>query len=226
MLGTKRTSIQRRFIDAIYSRIYGFDFFISYGRRDGVQYATALEQALRDRGFRCFLDHKDMPPGQSLAASTRRGLLASRVLLLVATEAAMGSRYVEEEVRTFRVRTRPIVAINLCRTVERTVATTAVRALLGDNIWFSEPGEVMPSVPSDSAIESLQRSFTFTRESTKRQRRLVATASILLLLAVSALAASYVANRSRKEAVARARIALSRQLAAECQNYLPVQPDF
>jgi WD40 repeat protein len=199
-------------------RLFGFDFFISYGRRDGLPYATALEAALKSRGFRCFLDHKDMPPGQSLSATTRQGLSASRVLLLVATDGAMASPHVEAEVRTFQPRGRPIVAINLAGTFERTSTETGVRALLGDNIWFSEPDSAIPTIPSEPALASLVRSFTFTKESVKRQRRLLATACTLLVLVIAALVEWYLAN-------ARARVALSRQLAAEAQTYLAEQPD-
>ncbi len=225
MADTISLPISRRIKDLISRRLFGFDFFISYGRRDAIPYATALEAALKNRGFRCFLDHKDMPPGQSLSATTRQGLSASRVLLLVATEAAMESRYVEEEVRAFHATARPVVAINLGGTLERTPVDIGVRALLGDNIWFSEPGINVSPAPSDSALASLVRSFTFTKESTKRQRWLVATVVVLLSLTIAASAASYIASQSRREALARARLALSRQLAAQAQTYLAVQPD-
>jgi len=206
-------------------RLLGFDFFISYGRLDASQYAAALEQALKDRGFTCFLDRRDMPPGQSLSKTTRRALSASRVLLLVATDAAIASQYVHDEVRAYHTMARPIVAINVAGTFERTPAGTGVRGFLGDNIWISEPGADIPQAPSESATASLVRSFTFTKESAKRQRRLVSTVVVLLLLVVAALVAAYIATLARQQAQARMRLALSRQFAAEAQTYLPVQPD-
>ncbi len=70
----------------ITDRIFGFDVFISYSRKDGVAYARKLEEELLQRRLRCFLDSKEMPPGSELKASLLSAVARSTTLVLVAVD--------------------------------------------------------------------------------------------------------------------------------------------
>jgi len=64
------------------------------------------------------------------------------------------------------------------------------------------------------------------RSQRRKAQALAWFASLVLLAAMGgAIWQAFVAHQQRDEALARARLALSRQLAAEAQTYLPVQPD-
>lgn len=85
--------------------LFGFDIFISYARTDGLLYARRLSELLRTRGkkrLNCFLDEVDFAAGSDLRAATVRNLHLSSTLLLVITPSAIGSKYVETEIVTFR----------------------------------------------------------------------------------------------------------------------------
>lgn len=74
--------------------LYGFDFFISYSRRDGTAYAEALHASLSrglqsKRGFRCFLDSspEGLTVSHRLTRETERAVRRSTALIVIVTPA-------------------------------------------------------------------------------------------------------------------------------------------
>lgn len=202
-----------RSTDAILALIAGFDFFISYGHAGGSAYAEALFTALTNRGLRCFIDRDEMPPGQDLSTATRRGLAQSRVLLLVGTARVLESDAVYEELAGFRALGRPIIPIDIAQCLANAPPSHRVRQLLGDIIRLPEaPGAV--TAPSTDVVDKIVRSFTFTKQSTRRQRVLLATVIVLGFLAVAASIAAYQATRARRESDRQRQLTLAQALAA------------
>ena len=99
----------RDWIDAL----FGFDFFVSYGRNDATGYAENLRERLAAKKLRCFLDSEDFFPGEKLGAATGTNLRKSSALVLVATAAAARSPHVRSELATFSALDRPIVVVNV-----------------------------------------------------------------------------------------------------------------
>jgi len=60
----RKSEIKRTVLDQILPEsFFGFDFFVSYSWRDGREYAIALTEQLKTRGFKCWLDSEDYVKG-------------------------------------------------------------------------------------------------------------------------------------------------------------------
>ena len=62
-----------------------FDVFISYRRSDGTELAKKVRDRLEKRGFRVFLDERDLPGGQDFDKELERQILATPNYILIAT---------------------------------------------------------------------------------------------------------------------------------------------
>src|SRR5262249_23481276 len=85
------------------SRLYGFDFFISYAWKDGRLYAENLRDVLgaKPYHYRCFLDSKEMGGGAAWRRAVHRALARSKVFILIASEHGLKRDAVFEEVQEF-----------------------------------------------------------------------------------------------------------------------------
>lgn len=79
--------------------VFGYDYFISYGHRDGKNYPSRLWDLLTASGFKVCLDDREFLAGENLDAATTRRVRMSRFLVLVARPRAMESDWVFAEVR-------------------------------------------------------------------------------------------------------------------------------
>src|SRR3954471_22219683 len=100
-IGSWFTSLSDSLFRLLFKFLFRYDIFISYARRDGKDYAVKLRDQLRQLDFSCFLDFDELPAGNSLNSTLRRALRRSATLVLVGTERAVSSRYVELEVGEF-----------------------------------------------------------------------------------------------------------------------------
>jgi hypothetical protein len=192
------------------SEHFGYDFFVSYARKDGAAYSTALDLELSEAGYSCFFDRRDMPLGQSLKESSRRALKRSQMLLFVGTPAAFESDHVYEEVLLFGT-ARPATMLNLANTVGETSQTNRTRILLGDRTWIDERGEVIPSRPTAEVVSEVKRAFKFVR---RRTQRLIAASIVGFALCCLVMYTVYAArDRSIESAIAE-----SRSLAANAES--------
>ena len=62
-----------------------YDVFISYRRSDGTALARVVKERLEKRGFRVFLDERDLPGGQDFDKELEETILATPNYILIAT---------------------------------------------------------------------------------------------------------------------------------------------
>ena len=177
---------------------------------------------LADRGFACFLDSKDAPAGLPLKEHIRAALKRSSVLIVVGTAGAVGSPYVEEEIREFLSgRKRPIIPIDVDGHFANCAATDGPWHVLRrerDHIWLDvDAAEFESGRPRAKTLEGITRQFRHTKNNTKRRRLLMGVGALLLILTTAAvwLAITAILARDRAEANGReARLQANRAQAA------------
>lgn len=110
--GLKGFLIRQR--DRAIAYVFGRDVFISYSRAGALAYARALANALKnlERPISVYFDQWAAPPGAELPPTLLLALRRARVLVVVATEHALQSQHVGEEIAHFAKRPRSIVTIN------------------------------------------------------------------------------------------------------------------
>jgi len=83
-----RIGIARRLLETVWARLFGFDIFITYTRRDGETYAVALKRAL-DREYLVFFDASGIQGGQSIPERIRSEIRRCRLHIVVLTPKAV-----------------------------------------------------------------------------------------------------------------------------------------
>ena len=77
-------------------RAYQYDAFLSHNRQDK-PVALALGEKLKADGLAVWLDDWNIKPGQNISIEVERGLKASRIILLLMSDAALKSGWVSLE---------------------------------------------------------------------------------------------------------------------------------
>jgi hypothetical protein len=76
-----------------------FSCFISYSSLDK-PFAVRLHDALQAKGIRCWLDEKQLLPGQDISRELERGIYLWDKFLLCASKNSLTSWWVEDEIKT------------------------------------------------------------------------------------------------------------------------------
>ncbi|MCK8783009.1 toll/interleukin-1 receptor domain-containing protein [Roseomonas sp. NAR14] len=125
------------------------DIFISYSHRDEGA-AHALYDALVGRGVRCWLDKRDIRPGEHWDDAIVRGLQGAQAVVLVFSRHADSSVHVRNEIRNAVERHKAILPVR----VEDAVPTGSLQFHLGALHWL----DLFPG-PLEQHLPALMRSL-------------------------------------------------------------------
>jgi WD40 repeat protein len=230
-IGAKLTTVSDYLFRRLFKLLFRYDIFISYARRDGKGYALKLKEQLTRLDFSCFLDYDELPAGNSLNRTLKRAIKRSATIIVVGTEGALKSRYVELEVGEFASTGRAIIPIDF----EGTLAGAPWAIVKErDLVWVDETKDALAkNVPSPPVADAVDKLFKYTRRNVRVRGQVIATAALFLLgAAVSVLViwhqvavaseqtraaedATAQAEQRRKEAVAATNEANRQTLIAE-----------
>jgi WD40 repeat protein len=178
-----RQSVGSRPGEALRSLLFGYDVFLSYARQDASSYAQALSRALIAEDLTCFLDRRDAPAGEPLEEVLRTALSKSQMLVVVVSKAALGSRYVSEEVSYFAER-RP----------NRRIVFIDVDGALGESpwqgrhdIWVAVSVQQLEHNEVNDVTEAIRHARLFRRRKVLARRLVGAISALLAILAGAAL---------------------------------------
>src|ERR1051325_10618421 len=145
-IGSWFTSLSDSLFRLLFKFLFRYDVFISYARRDGKDYALKLRDQLKALDFSCFLDFDELPAGNSLNKTLRRAIRKSATLVVVGTERAIKSRYVELEIGEFARTNRAIIPIDIGGTLADPPWSVIKER---DIVWIDEAAEsLVKGVPS------------------------------------------------------------------------------
>lgn len=209
-------------ISRILDWLFGYDFFVSYAHDDSPEYAKKIRDELTELGYSVFLDSDVYVAGTVLTDATRRRVRMSRHLILVAGRHALHSSWVSEEVRIHLHKGNAPLVIDPIGAVSTAIGSDTADQILG-NHWrrIEEPNRLSTGKPSRSTIEELSRSFTSTRQESKRRRALGASIGGILLIIGVAVYVWNEANNRQLEASIRTANALTARAeeARDRRNY-------
>jgi hypothetical protein len=94
------------------------DIFISYAHADNslVSHGFSIKrltETLQDRGYRLWMDVLNIPGGREWSAEIDKGIKNAKCVLVIATENATRSTYIEEEIRLAHKYEIPIIPVFL-----------------------------------------------------------------------------------------------------------------
>jgi WD40 repeat protein len=179
------TSLSDSLFKSLFRILFRYDIFISYARGDGKEYAVKLRDQLKQLDFSCFLDFDELPAGNSLNNTLKRAIKKSATLVVVGTERAVKSRYVELEVGEFAGTGRAIIPID----IEGTLVPTPWRVIKErDIVWIDEvKAALAKGVPSPNVADSIDKLFKYTRRNSRVRAQVLSTIVLFVVVVVAAL---------------------------------------
>ena len=88
----------------------GSDVFVSYASQDAAV-ANGIVEALEKHGITCWIAPRDVTPGAFYADAIVGAINASRVLVVLLTQNAVGSTHVLREVERASAKRHPVVSL-------------------------------------------------------------------------------------------------------------------
>jgi len=169
---------------------FKYDVFISYRREEASTYAKSLSERLKESGYRCFLDYEELPPGHRLSDSLRGAIRRSNTFVLIGSQKALESEYVQLEVQEFAGTRRLLLPIDIGDSIARFPGGQIIDR---DLIRIPETQKQFESgVPALRVTDEIDRSFRGIRV---RTRRLMEAASLALAVLAIVSATAYVLNK-------------------------------
>src|ERR1700704_2668243 len=95
--------------------IFGYDIFISYSRKDSLDYAYKIAEYFIEHGYECYIDQlSSTTPGAKLPQNILRAIKRSNAFIIVGSEGSQYSYPVSEEIESFlnHRKNRPLIPIN------------------------------------------------------------------------------------------------------------------
>jgi tetratricopeptide (TPR) repeat protein len=197
--GIKRESFARA-VD----RVLGYDFFVSYNHDDGMKLPRRIKERLEEAGFRVFLDQTGYVAGDDLRRETRRQVVKSRKIVVIARPLALKSEWVRREVKVALEHGKIPVIVDLNGAVKAAPENAALAKMALEGEWIRLT-ETLPDVdgePTEHIISELVRGFNHTRQETWRQWIFATAALVFALLAAAATWQAFEATKARTAAEA------------------------
>jgi TolB-like protein/Flp pilus assembly protein TadD len=104
--------------------------FISYASRDAA-IATALVEALEQRGIACWIAPRNVKAGALYADAIVRAISGAKAFILVLSESAIASSHVSKEIERASSKKRPIIALR----IDAAPLTPALEYFLSESQW-------------------------------------------------------------------------------------------
>lgn len=211
----------------IASRLWGYDYFISYHWDSGGAYAVALARALRDLGYECFLDRAEYAIGDDWKREGEIALRNTQHLVLVATrEAVTQSNPVAHELEIFAQRGRHVIPIVFGAgfSDEDRKNIPALRFISDSQLFVVEEVGNLKTGPSSAIVDQVVRTRRLLRRRVLRSRIVTGVIATLSLAVVIVCMFWHQSDVDRVEAERQTRYAFSRQLAIESRDLLDSRP--
>ncbi|MET0647658.1 MAG: TIR domain-containing protein [Pyrinomonadaceae bacterium] len=174
------------------SLLSGDDVFISYSRKDGALYAAGLADKLTEKGLSCFIDKLGTEPSHDLPDSLRKKIRSCTVFVLVGTQMAARSEFVEKEIAEFKQTGRTILPLDFGGAVGGARWYGLIPGLATES--EQNPAALGTGNPSPNVLSFIEKSFRYTRRNQRMFRMFLGALTVFLLLAAVSLVAFYIAQ--------------------------------
>ncbi len=166
-------------LSLIKRQIFGYDIFISYSRKDSLDYAYAIATYFMAEGYECYIDQlSSSTPGNNLPSNIKHAVKRSTSFVLVGTTSAQQSIPIKEEISLFLKgnKNQPIIPISIDQAIN-------VNAIWYDDIKGlalidDTQNNLIAGTVSKDILDRIENALKFTKKSTKL--RLIAIGILIL----------------------------------------------
>ncbi|MDH4462218.1 MAG: TIR domain-containing protein [Flectobacillus sp.] len=180
-------------LNSIKKSIFGYDIFISYSRKDSLDYAYAIAQYFMKKDLDCYIDQlSSITPGKELPSNIIDAVKNSTSFVLIGSICAQSSEAIDQEIELFlkNNKNKPLIPI----TINGAINVSAIwqekiwgLALIDDSLQNLDKG-----TPEQDVLDRIANSLQFTKRS--RRLRNISLSVILGILTITALATFYTIN--------------------------------
>lgn len=197
--------------------LFGRDLFISYKRSDSRKYAPNLALALQKRmpKLSFYLDRWIAPASGKLPLSLRLQLRWSSILVVVCTENAVASPFVQDEVARFAEFGRKVLTVDVDGHFNEVRGQAPWVDVSGADPEEENGKAVERGEPSPNVVERILKMVEFTTQDRRLRRAVWGTLAFVVLSVGGIGAYGYNANKKAKDAQGRAAAANTLAVAAE-----------
>lgn len=182
---------------SIRKMIFGYDIFISYSRKDSLDYAYAIAQYFMDKGYECYIDQlSSIMPGAELPLNIKKAVGRSSAFVLVGSKGAQRSVAIKDEIGCFLAnnKNKPLIPITIGGAIDdHCIWVDNIRglALVDDSVSNLEN-----AAPAKDVLVRIENSLKFTKKSV----RLRNTVFLILtgIVTISSLSAFYSYTKTRE----------------------------
>lgn len=203
------------YLEAPFKYLFGRDIFISYSRADASTYAPNLANTLREKipALSFYLDRWGAPADVDLPRSLKRSLRWSSVLVIIGTERAVSSPFVQAEIAIYGKTPRQVIPIDVDGALSRVDWNQEPWSRIKGAAWEHERLEgVKGGSPSETVLRRIGDSVTFTRQDQRLQRAVRATVlGVLILITGGVGVSAFIIQKANAQASARIAEAADRE---------------
>ncbi len=186
-----------RFLHNIRKSVFGYDVFISYSRRDSLDYAYALAQLLMKKRFECYIDQlSNLTPGKELPPNIEQAVKRSTAFVLIGSAGAQTSAPIKTEITLFleNNRNKPLIPITIEGAIDHALWAEQIAglALINDTVKNLEAG-----TPARDVLDRIENALRFTKKAVRLRN---ISALILLGVLLIATSAAFFTTQKAKEA--------------------------
>jgi len=127
------------------------DVFVSYASQDR-PLADAVVETLEQNGIRCWIAPRDVTPGSHYADGIILAISGAKILVLILSGSALGSKHVGKEVERASAKGRPIIALR----TDASPLTPGFEYFLSESHWIDVGAGGIPAVAA-KLVEAIRR---------------------------------------------------------------------
>jgi WD40 repeat protein len=195
--------------------IFGYDIFISYSRRDSLDYAYAIAKYFMGRGYECYIDQlSSVMSGEALPSNIKDAVKRATAFVLIGTEGAQLSEPIASEIQLFleNNRNKPLIPI----TIAGAINSKAVwyKKILGFALIDDTTENLKAGTPAEDVHDRIKNSLKFTKKSARLRKISLIVLLGVLLISTSAAMFSYSKTQEANQAIVAKREADSLKIIA------------
>ncbi|WP_421798268.1 TIR domain-containing protein [Haliscomenobacter sp.] len=182
--------------------IFGYDIFVSYSRKDSLDYAYAIAQHFMKKGFDCYIDQlSSITPGRELPSNIKDAVKQSTAFVLIGSEGAQTSEAIEQEIILFleNNKNKPLIPITIAGAINEITAKWYKKigglALIDDTLENLKQG-----LPAQDILDRIENALKFTKKSARLKT--ISLAVLFGVLTIFGLATFFTYNKAKEAKVA------------------------
>lgn len=195
--------------NVIKKKIFGYDIFISYSRKDGLNYAYTVAKYLMKKGFSCYIDQlSNITTGTQLPSNIKNSIKISTAFILIGSKGAQNSEAIEQEIKLFleNGNNKPLIPISIDGAINsnaRWYENIVGLALVNETVE-----NLQRSTPKQEVFDRIEDALNFTKKS--KQLRTISLLIVLMVVLITSGATYYTFS-----ALKTAEIAESKKIIAD-----------